>query len=97
MIVAGTRLRIRRVPLERIVVSEHQVRYPDRVLHYVRLLSDPAHAQSDPGLVALAPIGRGLYTLLDGHHRYVAAILTGRCDLLAVIHTEPTEPREPRA
>lgn len=85
MIARDARLRIARVPLSRIVVTEYQTRYPDRVLHYVRLLTAPEHARSDPGLITLKPRadGSGYYELLDGHHRYVAAILCGRCDLHA--------------
>lgn len=89
MIMAGTRFAVVRVPMERIVVSEHQARYPERVLHYVRLLSDPCHATSDTGPIALAAVGRGLYRILDGHHRYVAHIIAGRTDILALLEIEP--------
>ena len=98
MIVPGTRVRLAHVPLERILVTECQRRYPERVLHYVRLLSDPAHADHAAGFVHLAPYGTRepdgtpLYTVLDGHHRYVAHLLAGRTRVLALILVEPGQP-----
>jgi len=98
MIVPTTRLRLARVPLAHILVTETQPRYLDRVQHYVALLSDPANADADPGVIALAPhpdarlAALGVYTLLDGHHRYCASLLAGRADLLALIHYAPGQP-----
>lgn len=99
MIAPTTRFVLARVPLSRIVVTEHQPRYFDRVQHYVRLLLDARYRQHDAGIVALRPFGseggsdgnddNALYTLLDGHHRYCASIICGRADVLALIHYEP--------
>jgi hypothetical protein len=98
MIGPQTRLRLARVPLARIVVTECQPRYPERALHYVALLRDESHVAAYAGVVSLAfqdvtfQDGLPLYTLLDGHHRFVAAILAGRSELLALIHLEPGQP-----
>lgn len=103
MIVPGTRFAVAEVPIERIVVTETgQPRYPDRVNHYVRLLSDPAHQDDFAGLVHLAPYGmhakdrgampRRMYTLLDGHHRFIASVISGRKTVLALILVEPGWP-----
>lgn len=94
MIVPGTRVRMARVPIEQIVVSEHQARYVERVLHYVRLLADPQHAASHPGFIHLAPYGpeAGRYTILDGHHRFLAHVIAGRAEVLALILIEPGQP-----
>lgn len=98
MISPQTRLQVAVVPISRILIHEAQPRYPERVAHYVQLLSDPAHAGEYAGVVALAPVrtrtgdGRPLYVLLDGHHRYVASVITGRRELLALIHYEPGDP-----
>lgn len=94
MIVPGTRIYLAEVPVERIVISECQPRYPDRVNHYFNLLSDPRHADSFAGLVHLAPYGvntltgKQQYTLLDGHHRYLASVIAGRRTVLALIFVE---------
>lgn len=92
MITRNSSLALARIPLARITVTEAQPRYPDRVLHYVALMR--AQPTADAGVVSLKPRcdGSGYYELLDGHHRYCAAILTGRADLLALIITE-TEPK----
>lgn len=80
-----------RVPLSRIVVTEYQPRYIRRVIHYWRLLVNPRHLGHDAGIVMLTPCGdAGLLTLLDGHHRYLAAIIAGRSDVLAIIHYPPS-------
>ena len=100
-------MRLAIVPIERIVVTEHQPRYPERVLHYHRLLSDPDHAGHRLGPpVSLAHFTpdddaegggtkspeAGMYQLLDGHHRYLASVLAGRSDILALLIEEPGEP-----
>lgn len=88
MIRADAKLAIARIPLDRINVTEHQARYPERALHYVHLMQ--AHPDDDPGLVCLKPLG-GIgdrYELLDGHHRFCAAILTGRPNILALVIDE---------
>lgn len=89
MITRGSLLAVERIPLARITVTEAQTRYPDRVLHYVALML--AHPEDDAGVVSLKPRcdDSGYYELLDGHHRYCAAILTGRRDVLALVITEP--------
>lgn len=95
MIAPGTELHIVVVRLSQIVVTQCQERFPERALHYYRLLSDPAHAGHHAGVVHLAPYGvnsathEPLYTLLDGHHRFCAAILCGRETLLGVLHIAP--------
>lgn len=95
MIEPETRLRLARVSLARILITEHQPRYPERVQHYVALLSDPANAASDPGVIALKPhrderlAALGYCELLDGHHRFCACLIVGRTDLLALIHYAP--------
>lgn len=67
MIVPKTRISVALVPIECIVVTEHQQRYPDRVQHYVQRLSDPEHAEHFPGFVHLMPCADGAhYTILDG-------------------------------
>lgn len=90
MITRDSSLALARIPLARITVTEHQPRFPDRVLHYVALMR--AHPEDDAGVVSLKPRGdgSGYYELLDGHHRYCAAILCGRVDLLALIITAPS-------
>lgn len=89
MIVPGTRIEVARIPLSSIVVTEHQARYPDRVMHYVALLNAPANRDAYAGLVSLKPRADSFFELLDGHHRYCASILCGRTDVLALLIFEP--------
>lgn len=92
MITRDSTLALARIPLAHITVTEAQARYPDRVLHYVSLMR--AQPTADAGVVSVKPRGdgSGYYELLDGHHRFCAAILCGRADVLALIITE-TEPK----
>lgn len=91
MITRDSTLAVERIPLARITVTEAQSRYPARVLHYVTLML--AQPTADAGVVSLKPRGdgSGYYEILDGHHRYCAAILCGRDDLLALVITEPND------
>ncbi|MBF6588945.1 MAG: hypothetical protein IVW57_00255 [Ktedonobacterales bacterium] len=102
MIIPETRYVVARVPLSHIVLTEHQVRYPARVLHYLRLLTAPGNERKDTGPVTLAPHHRGkrgeqYFTPLDGHHRYLAHVLAGRSAVLALIEIEPGQDGYARA
>jgi ParB-like nuclease domain len=82
----GSSFKIEDLNLSQLRVYENQERYPDRVLHYVKLLKE--HPDEDPGFILVKPRDGG-YEILDGHHRYVAHILTGRSVALCIIITEP--------
>lgn len=84
-------LTIQIIPLARILVWEVQERYVERCLHYIQLLR--THPGQYAGLVSVAPSRDypGLYELLDGHHRYTASLLVGRCDMLCLVIEEPEE------
>lgn len=86
MIRDGAALSIVRVDLSLISVTEAQRRFPERAIHYANLMAD--HPLADAGVVHLKPLADGRYELLDGHHRFVAAILVGRRDLLALVVDE---------
>ncbi len=98
MIKYNSRFRMALVPIAQIVVSECQSRYPDRALHYHRLLTE--HEDDYCGPVALTPHWESehiaystyRYDLLDGHHRYVAHVLAGRERILALIEYRPGMP-----
>lgn len=81
-------LRIERIPLERLQVKEYQRRYPDRLLMYIQSLHD--HPGEYAGILSVVPSDThpGMFTILDGHHRYCASIFTGRPDALCVIIEE---------
>lgn len=85
MIKADASLSIKRLGLHEIQIKEFQVRYPDRLAHYITLLQ--ANPDQYAGLLSVAPSDThtGMYALLDGHHRYVASIMTGREDALCVV------------
>jgi ParB-like chromosome segregation protein Spo0J len=89
MITQGAKLSIRTLPLDCIQVKEYQVRYPEKLSLYIQLLQE--HPWEHAGLLSVTPSGThgGMYTLLDGHHRFCAAIMAGRKDALCIIVEEP--------
>ena len=89
MIPSNAVLSIAKIPLERIQIKEFQQRYPDRLAHYIALLSN--HPDSYAGLLSVVPSDThgGMYALLDGHHRFAASLMTGRKDALCVVIEEP--------
>ena len=89
MIPKTATLEVRRVPLDQLVIGENLTRDTRRVLAYSNLLSnDPDH---DMEPVIVEPAGKDLYRLTNGHHRFVAAIISGRPDLLSIVVTPPTQ------
>ena len=88
MIRPGSGLMIDRIPLAWLHVTEYQQRYPDRVMHYVKLLNE--HPDADPGIIHVQHHDGG-YEILDGHHRYCALIIAGRPNALCLIINEPKE------
>ena len=74
-----------RLQLSQLQVYEYQERYPDRLTHYLRLLA--RNDTDDPGLILVKPREHG-YEILDGHHRFVALVMSGREDALCVIIDE---------
>jgi hypothetical protein len=93
MIQPGADLELKRIPLHQLHVYENQQRYPDRLMHYIGLLT---RHDGDPGVIAVKPRGNG-YEILDGHHRYCALIITGREDALCLVIDEDTEARQEHA
>lgn len=88
MIKPDARLRIERIPLECIQCREYEQRYPNRLLLYIQKLLD--HPGEYAGFLSVVPSDThpGMYTLLDGYHRYCASIMAGRRDALCVIIEE---------
>jgi len=85
MIKRDAKLALRRVRLEKIRVFEHQQRYPERLRHYVALLAE--NDSDDLGVLIMKPRKHG-FELLDGHHRFVALVMSGREDALCLIVDE---------
>lgn len=85
MIKRNAKLDILRLQLSQLHVYEYQERYPDRLTHYLGLLA--RNKSDDPGLILVKPREHG-YEILDGHHRYVALVMSGREDALCVIIDE---------
>jgi hypothetical protein len=97
MIKPDARLTIKRIPLECIQVRECQERYPNRLLHYIQLLKD--HPGEDAGLLFVQPskTHSGMYELLDGHHKFCAAIMAGRHDVLCLVVEDSAEEAQVKA
>lgn len=87
MISKDARITIRRVPLEQIHVHECQERYEEKLNLYMHLLR--AHPGQYAGIAFLAPCSQhGGFYVQDGHHKFVASIMTGRRDMLSAIIEE---------
>jgi hypothetical protein len=91
MIKATSKIRVRLLPLECIQIREFQLRYVDRLLHYIKLLQ--AYPDEYAGFLSVMPSDThsGMYALLDGHTRFAASIMCGRTDALCVIIEEPLQ------
>lgn len=89
MIKKGSTVVIRSLPLHSLHVVECKTRYIGRVLHYFLLMRRFPH--DDAGIVCVQPstLYTGLYEILDGHHRFCAAICAGRTHILCAIITNP--------
>lgn len=88
MIPPDARVTVQRIGLHRILLCEFQVRYPERLGHYIDLLR--AHPGQYAGCLSVAPSDAypGLFLLRDGHHRMCAYILMGRTDALCIVIEE---------
>ncbi len=88
MISAKASLSIQCIPLGQLYINEFEMRYVDRLLHYVELLN--THPKEYAGFLSVVPSDThpGMYCILDGHTRFVASIMTGRKDVLAVVIEE---------
>lgn len=89
MIAPGTRFRVARLPLARIVCTMVERRYPGRVRRYAKMLTE---RPDEDVLINVQPLPGGYYGVLDGHHRFIASLLSGRADVLALVVTEPGQP-----
>jgi hypothetical protein len=87
MIKPDARLSIKRIPIERIHVKLHGVRYLDRLALYMDAMDK--HPDHDV-LLNVAPDEEfpGTYYPLDGNTRYCACIMKGRKDVLCVVIEE---------
>jgi hypothetical protein len=88
MIPATATLSIQRLPLSSLRFFLHERRYPEWLLHYIEVMSRPENADSFPGVVHAKPLGDGTYEVLDGHHRAVAHVMTGRSVVLCLVVEE---------
>jgi hypothetical protein len=88
MIKPDAKLSVQCISLGKLILDEFEVRYIDRLLHYVKLLQE--HPDEYVGFLSVVPSDTypGLYVILDGHHKYAASIMTGRKDILAVVIEE---------
>lgn len=97
MITDTDKLVIRRLSLDCIQVKEYQPRYPKRLDHYIQLMQYRPYDHCGLVSVTPSPTHEGMYVLLDGHHRYCAAIMTGKRELLCLVVVYKEEQQEERA
>jgi len=68
--------------LSKIRITEFQPRYPERLQHYIGILEE--HPHDHLGVLLLKPSTDGYFEILDGHHRFLAYVMTGRQFALAL-------------
>src|SRR4051794_28757984 len=88
MIPASATLSIQRLLLSSLRFFQHEKRYPNRLLHYIEVMSRPENTDSFPGVVSVKPLGDGTYQVLDGHHRVLAHVMVGRGEVLCLVIEE---------
>ncbi len=87
MIKPDAKLTIQRIPLECLQVKMYESRHVERLLSYISAVRQ--HPDHDVLLnVAPSDTHPGMYYIQDGHHRFAAAIMTGRKDALCVVIEE---------
>lgn len=93
MIKEGSKCDFRILPVSSLRVTEYQVRHPERLQHYVDLLL--ANPNDAPGFILVKAMSNSEtgYQILDGHHRFVAHIMTGRTQALCIVVEEPSDTR----
>lgn len=103
MIAPGTKAKLARVSVSHIVVTERGPLDVERVRFYAGKLNDaPEHDLSPVHLAPFTPSVDdgddtkapqcGMWQLLDGRHRFVAALLAGRAHVPALLYSEPDWP-----
>lgn len=88
MIAAGSQLRLERIPIERIICYKHEIRFPNTLNSYIDLLISHPECEPEPLHVSVHPEYAGLYRLENGYHRFMAAVATGRKDVLCIVEEE---------
>ena len=90
MISPDAKLHIQRIPLACLQVKGHydEPLSPERVLFYYQKFLD--HPGLYAGLFYTVPsdVHQGIYTILDGRHKYLASIMAGRDDALCVVEED---------
>lgn len=86
MISRDATLAVERIPLGQLVIGEDLARDTSRVLTYTALLTGQPDHDMEPAIVER--ISADLYRIRNGHHRFVAAVIAGRADMLAVVVNE---------
>lgn len=77
MITATAQLSAAWLPLSSLVVEQHERRSVKRMLFYVGMMEEYPDRHAGPPLT-VRPLRNGTYAIQDGHHRYLAYVLTGK-------------------
>ena len=92
MIKADAQLRIQRIPLSNLVVTETDSCWPEKFNIYLQLLQDHPDQDVDPLIVTplkqLPGMWGPIFAIRNGKHKFAASIMAGRSDVLAVVVEE---------
>jgi hypothetical protein len=87
MIAQGARLRIERLLLSQLIVTETASYFPEKFAIYLDLLTAYPEQDVDP-LIVKPSVHPGLFAIDNGKHRFTASIMAGRKDALCIIVEE---------
>ena len=79
------KLTILRVPLCRIHVMYHAVRFPETLLKYIAILLENPDCDVEVLHLRRSMLHADMYALENGYHKYCAAIMAGKQDVLCVL------------
>lgn len=85
MIAKGATLRIERILLCRLFVTETTSVFPEKYAIYFDLLTKHPEMDVDPLIVTPAEGCPDIYYISNGKHRFCASIMAGREDALCIV------------
>lgn len=85
MIPHGAQLRIERIGLCNLIVTDTTECYPEKFTVYLRLLQENPWQDVDPLVVKPLVGHEGLYSIYNGKHRFCASVMAGRSTVLCII------------
>lgn len=85
MISKAAHVTIERIPVEKLHAGDTDQRFLEKLLIYIDVLTKHPDLDADPLIVTPSPTHKGMYKIINGHHRFCALIMTSRYDCLCIV------------